>query len=432
MMRHLASTSLIAALTASVVGCGTQVTGATQALSLGSTGGRLYTKGGMAQVLVKRVPGSTGAMKVASATLRPMAVSAGMARLGWSMVGVAPSQVSSVVQALRQDRSVLAVQPNLQRNLIKPGTAPGLEAAGLPGFTAAATPNDPHFGKQYAPQLVKAPEAWGFVTGKGQTIAIVDTGVDTGHPDLKDHVVPGWNTVSNNANDKDDFGHGTHCAGIAAGLANNREGIAGIAPDAKIMSVKVLGADGSGSDETVASGITWAADHGATVINLSLGGPGESKVMNDAVDYALRKGAVLVAAMGNDGTNEKSYPAACEGVIAVGASDKQDKIASFSQWGSWISVAAPGVKIFATMPTYKVAMSDWGFPRKYASMDGTSMAAPAAAGVTALVRSWQPKLSAEQVKARLEATADKVPSQNNQPNEYFGHGRVNALRAVQR
>ncbi|MBM3259648.1 MAG: peptidase S8 [Candidatus Sericytochromatia bacterium] len=431
-MRRFATASLLASLTATVVGCGTHVTGATQALSVGASQGRLYTKGGMAQVLVKRAPGTTAALNVANVALRPMAISVGMAQLGWSMVGVAPSQVNTALSALRQDRSVLAAQPNLQRNLVKPGVAPGLEAAGLPGFVTAAAPNDPLFGKQYAPQLVKAPGAWGFTTGKGQTIAIVDTGVDTGHPDLKAHMVPGWNTVDNSANDKDDFGHGTHCAGIAAGLTNNKVGIAGIAPDAKIMSVKVLGSDGSGSDETVASGITWAADHGATVISLSLGGPGESKVMNDAVDYAIRKGAVLVAAMGNDGTNEKSYPAACPGVIAVGASDSQDKIADFSQWGSWISVAAPGVKIFATMPTYKVAMSDWGFPRNYASMDGTSMACPAAAGVTALIRASQPSLAVAQVKARLEATADKVPAQNNAPNEYFGNGRVNALRAVQR
>ncbi|HEY9765642.1 MAG TPA: S8 family serine peptidase, partial [Chroococcales cyanobacterium] len=190
----------------------------------------------------------------------------------------------------------------------------------------------------------------------------------------------------------------------------------------------VLGPGGNGSDAGVAEGITWAADHGAEIISLSLGGPEESKVMKDAVDYAAAKGTLVVAAMGNAGNGEKSYPAAYPGVLAVGATDEKDEAAEFSQYGEWISVSAPGVAIYSTFPTYKVDMNEYGYPQNYAALDGTSMATPAVAGLAALVKSMYPGLDAAGIRKRIEKSADDRGDTGF--DAHFGHGRVNALRAL--
>ncbi|MBM3268446.1 MAG: peptidase S8 [Candidatus Sericytochromatia bacterium] len=426
----------VSAFSLLVAGCGTSPVAGLGAAVLKQGSGSLYLRNGEAQVLVKRRPGGTLSANLAGLSLRPASVGRSLAGMGWQMVSLPAANVGAAVSAFRGDPAVLAVQPNYQRNLIRPRNIGKIDVPGtldsiLPGLgtIAAAQPNDPGYKRQYAPQRLQAPDAWPISTGKGIVTAIVDTGVDTGHPDLQAHMVAGWNTVSNSADAKDDHGHGTHVAGITAALANNKEGIVGIAPDAAIMPIKVLDGDGSGSDETVASGIIWAADHGAKVINLSLGGAGESQVLGEAVAYALKKGASVVAAMGNDGTNEKSYPAAYPGVVAVGATDKADKIASFSQWGDWISVSAPGVAVYSTFPTYKVAMNDYGFPMNYASLDGTSMATPAVAGAVAVLRAKFAALDPAQVRARLQATTDKVAGQGDFDQKY-GYGRINVLKSL--
>jgi thermitase len=395
--------------------------------------GTLYIRDGQAQILVKQRSGSAAIKSLSTFGVRPMAVGRSLSGLGWQKLSVPAGRVGEALSALRGDPAVLAASPNFVRKAIVPKFAdvdvPGIFDTLFPGLTAGAVPNDPLFKKQYAPQRVKAPEAWGASKGSGSVVAVVDTGVDLEHPDLKDHLVGGWNTVANSADAKDDHGHGTHCAGIAAALANNKEGIVGVAPEATIMPVKVLAGDGSGSDETVASGIIWAADHGANVISLSLGGSGESQVLGEAVAYALKKGAAVVAAMGNDGTNEKSYPAAYHGVIAVGATDSKDKVASFSQWGDWISVSAPGVSVLSTFPTYHVAMNDYGFPMTYASLDGTSMATPAVSGAVAIMRARFKALDPAQIKGKLEKTTDKVSGQADF-DEHYGFGRINVLQAI--
>lgn len=437
--RALTASSIAALSLAALAGCGAP-TGST-AIGLSAYGkinnGTLYTRNGVAQVLIKRRQGAVSSMNYSAMGMRPMAIGRGLSNLGWQMMSVPAGKVGDALKALGSDRSIVAVQPNLKRQLIQPkGFAdvdvPSVVDSLFPGITggrAMTQPNDPLFSKQYAPQITKAVEAWSDSTGKGVITAIVDTGVDSTHPDLKAHMVGGWNTVDNNNNAMDDHGHGTHCAGITGSLANNKEGIAGIAPETTIMPIKVLGGDGSGSDETVANGIIWAADHGAKVISLSLGGPGESQVLGEAVAYALKKGAAVIAAMGNDGTNEKSYPAAYPGVVAVGATNKLDKVANFSQYGDWISVSAPGVSVLATFPTYKVAMNDYGFPMKYATLDGTSMATPAVSGAAAVIRAKFPALDPAQIKARLEKSADKVSGQADFDQRY-GFGRLNVLKAI--
>ncbi|HEY0399920.1 MAG TPA: S8 family serine peptidase, partial [Acidimicrobiia bacterium] len=194
---------------------------------------------------------------------------------------------------------------------------------------ADLVPNDPRYASQ-APylQAMHLPDAWNTTTGNDSMIlAIVDSGVQLNHPDLAGRLVPGYDFVNNDTSPDDDFGHGTMVAGIAAAITNNGQGVAGGTWRGRIMPVKVLDSSGSANDEDIASGITWAVDHGASVINLSLGGPGASTTLQTAVDYATRHNVVVVAAAGNDGTKGVTaattphYPAACDGVISVGATD---------------------------------------------------------------------------------------------------------------
>lgn len=286
------------------------------------------------------------------------------------------------------------------------------------------TVNDPSRSKQYALDKVLANQAWDKTMGEDVKIAIVDSGVDLSHPDLMDKLLPGVNTVEERNPPKDDVGHGTHVAGIAAAIANNNEGIAGLAPKAKILPVKVLG-DGSGTAASIAAGIIWAADQGADVINMSLGMYQTADVLGEAVQYALSKNVVVVATMGNDNVERKRYPAAYPGVIAVGSTDQADKKSTFSNYGDWISVAAPGTAIFSTFPTYPVSISGTA---GYASLSGTSMAAPLVTGLVGLIRSQKKGLAPAEVKAILEKSADDLGTAGF--DKQFGHGRINALKAL--
>lgn len=314
---------------------------------------------------------------------------------------------------------------------------------------ASYVPNDPQHRSQYGNNALRLPQAWDVARGKGVTVAVIDTGVDLGHPDLRENLVGGISFVNQvevedwdnpgqtlvepfpNKGPMDDHGHGTHVAGTI-GAAMNGLGVVGAAPNAKIMPIKVLSYTRSGFGSDVASGIVWAVEHGANVINLSLGVYGGSKPVERAVRYALAKGVVVVAAMGNDREDSyleygihPSYPAALPGVIAVGATDDRDQVASFSNAGKWISVSAPGVDILSTTPTYEVSDP---LPYEYGSMSGTSMATPYVAGVAALLLSLYPNMTPAQVKARLESTADDVGIPGF--DVYTGHGRINAARAL--
>ncbi len=193
------------------------------------------------------------------------------------------------------------------------------------------------------------------------------------HPDLAGKVIRG-DHVDNDWDPYDGNGHGTHTAGIAAAVTNNARGIAGMAPEATIYAVRVLDESGSGTLQNVANGIIHAADNGADVINLSLGSPNDSITLKEAVDYAWNKGVVVVAAAGNDGSAQPTYPAYYSDAIAVAATDSDESKASFSNYGNWVDVAAPGVNIYSTY-------TDGG----YASLSGTSMATPHVAGLAGLL-----------------------------------------------
>ena len=293
-----------------------------------------------------------------------------------------------------------------------------------PDFVAHAffEPNDPGFESQWGPIRIHAPEAWDITTASPEVrIAVCDTGIDQNHADLLGKIVANKNFTSSRSID-DKFGHGTHVAGIAAAVSNNGRGVAGVGFSSSLMNVKVLGDNGSGYYSWVAKGITWAADHGAKVINLSLGGPAGSGTLQNAVNYAWDKGCVIVAAAGNDGNGNPSYPAYYDNCIAVAATDPKDSKATFSNHGFWVDVAAPGVDIYSTLPNHKNQMG----PRNYGTLSGTSMAAPHVAGVAALVWATDFGTSNNAVRERIETTGDELEGTLSSD----GIGRVNAYLAV--
>jgi serine protease len=250
--------------------------------------------------------------------------------------------------------------------------------------------NDPLLKDQWHMERIGASRAWDFATGRGVTVAVVDTGIacETYGPytkgtDLADtECVTGWNFVTGNEHANDDQGHGTHVAGTIAQSTDNAIGGAGVAFHARLMPVKVLNESGWGTTADVADGIRWAAEHGAHVVNLSLGGPRNSRVLQKAIDYALSKGTVVVAAAGNTG-GRVQYPGASDGVIGVSASDPDDKIAKFSSRGEGVDIAAPGVNVTQQTICKKGRDKCEIFP----AYNGTSMASPHVAGAAALMMS---------------------------------------------
>jgi subtilisin family serine protease len=224
--------------------------------------------------------------------------------------------------------------------------------------------------------------------------------------------VNGWNFADGNNAIYDDYGHGTHVAGIAAGRINNGIGIAGMAGNVTIMSVDVFPRSGFGTYEDLIQGMIYATDNGARVINLSLGATSYSKGEEAAVDYAWAHGVVVVAAAGNTGRTSYHYPAGHPHAIAVAATDAYDNLAGFSTRGDFVDVAAPGVSIWSTFPG-----------NRYGRLSGTSMATPHVAGLAALILSLDPGLTPDQVRALIEQNADDLGSAGWDPN--FGHGRIN-------
>lgn len=322
--------------------------------------------------------------------------------------------LEQVKQTLEQDPNVEAVEYNYI-------------------FQAAFVPNDPLFSQQYGLTKPHFPQAWDKTQGAGVEIAIVDTGIFAGHVDLKDKIVAQKDFVNNDDIANDDNGHGTHVSGIAAATTNNAQGVAGGCPDCTLVVAKVLGADAMGSLSNVADGIIWSADQGAKVINLSLAAPESTTALNNAVNYAAGKGAVLVAAAGNQGKNEKVYPAALPQVIAVTATSRSSQPTRFSNYGRWVDVAAPGVNILSTTRD-----GNYGF------MSGTSMAAPEVSALAGLLAA-QGRSSAE-IQARILKTAVTFASQkkhhkkhhkkhkrhnNKKDTRIYGRGSIDAALAVQ-
>jgi type VII secretion-associated serine protease mycosin len=290
--------------------------------------------------------------------------------------------------------------------------------------TATANPNDPQLANQRSRGLdaINVPAAWNVAdTTSKVTVAVLDTGIDLDHPDLTPNRVAGRDTVAEDNAPNDVDGHGTMTAGIIGAATNNGRGVAGVAWNARIMPIKVLADNGDGTDADIAQGITWATDHGAKVINMSLSGTGSSATLANAVRYAINRNVVVVASAGNDGSTVAHYPAAYPGVIAVAATDAQGRFAWFSTHGSWITLAAPGINVRTTTLGAGAATS-------VGDGTGTSFSAPLVAGVAALVRERHTAWKADRVAAELIRTArDAGPAG---VDNAYGYGIVDAAAAL--
>ncbi len=335
-----------------------------------------------------------------------------------------------------------------------------LALTALSATPASAAPNDPFYAKQYGPQQVRAEQAWSTSRGAGVVIAIVDTGVDLTHPDLKSKLVKGATfidcTTSCGNGDwrgpdgvgQPDDGHGTHVAGIAAAATGNGVGMAGVAPDAKIMPIKVL-EDGGGSFEDIANGIRWAADNGAKVVNLSLGAlqgvqaltvTGLISDVQEAITYANGKGVAVIAAAGNDAVPLCNTPGFDAGSVCVAATDKREAPAAYSSGTlkpDLLAVSAPGGSVLpvcgedivSTVPLGTGRSATCGYGKDYDEFAGTSMATPHVAGVAALLMAQGRTLS--NVYDTLIKTA-RLPGTDVRGvyTPEYGYGIVDAQAAV--
>lgn len=291
-----------------------------------------------------------------------------------------------------------------------------------PDFIAQAlgTSNDPYFvqGSQWHLSKIQAPTAWDSSIGSsGQIVAVIDSGVRSSHPDLVGKVLSGYDFVANDNDANDENGHGTGVAGTLSPSSNNQIGVCGVTWSNPILPVRVLDGNGSGTYSAIANGIIYAADRGAKVINLSLGGTSSSRALQDAVTYAWNKQCVLVAAAGNNGSNVAFYPAACANVVAVSATNSADTRPSWSNYGSYVDVSAPGVDI----------LSVYGNDQ-YAAWNGTSFSSPVTAGVVALMAAANSTLTNVQLVDLLIKNSDDIGTLGK--DVYYGTGRVNASRAV--
>lgn len=335
------------------------------------------------------------------------------------------ASVESTIGALRRSGLAAQAEPNWRLRL-----APRRQAV-----RAADIQLDPGLGasRQWGQAKIGCEKVWPSLRGSARVVvAVIDTGVDLDHPDLRPVLVPGYTTFAESG-PQDYEGHGTHVAGIIAGQGLGDPGVRGVAPGVRLMPVKVMGPRGrEGHVENVVAGLIWAVDHGAKIVNMSLGDEGTSSLLREAVLYAQQRDVLVVAASGNfeEGRhhtrNTMNYPAAYPGVMAVGATDEEDGLADFSFWGQWLSVTAPGVDIHSSVPGD--GSLDAAERGEYQTEQGTSMASPFVAGVAALVRSRFPQLTAAQVKQRIEASAKDLGDPGWDAK--FGHGRIDAARAV--
>ncbi|MDJ0704090.1 MAG: S8 family peptidase [Leptolyngbyaceae cyanobacterium MO_188.B28] len=296
-------------------------------------------------------------------------------------------------------------------------------------YTTRFRPNDPDYDKQWNLRDIGVESAWNITAGKDVTVAVIDTGVSR-VPDLqKTQFVPGYDFVNDREQADDDFGHGTHVAGTIAQTTNNQYGVAGVAFEANLMPLKVLDETGAGTVSDIAEAIRFAADKDADVINLSLGGAGDSQVLAEAVEYAYRKGVVLIGAAGNEGRNSASYPARYPHVVAVAATGPSGAKAGYSNFGAGVDIAAPGGDIQQGDPSGGILQNTVNpatGESVFASFQGTSMAAPHVAGVAALIKAVGVD-SPDNIVKILQASAR---TDQNDTLNHFGAGHLDAAAAV--
>jgi subtilisin family serine protease len=315
-----------------------------------------------------------------------------IADLGLRQLRVTPGQLPTALQRLRRSSRVAYVERD-------------------PIVEALATPNDYWWPSEWGPVKINAPAAWDRTTGSSSAvIAVLDSGVDFSQPDLQGAFVPGRDVVNSDSDPSDDYGHGTEVAGVAAARGDNSIGVASYCWQCSIMPVKVLGANGGGATSDVAAGITWAVDHGAKVINMSLGSTSSSSALASAVQYAHDRGAVLVAAAGNAGATTPTYPAAFPSVLGVAGTSSTDQLTGTSNYGSWVKVAAPSCN-------FTTGLGAW-----YGTFCGTSSASPVVAGLAGLAFSLNREATNAQVEQAIETSSVSTG--------FVQYGRVDAAATL--
>lgn len=346
-----------------------------------------------------------------------------------------PDDAMAMVSAYQAEAAVVYAEPDYIATIQggPAADAPVLDAAAIAALPDAADrqaaaegagpdglawhPNDPLLDQQWHHAAIGSEAAWDRSRGASVVVAVNDTGADCTHPDLQGKCLRGYDFVNDDTDPRDDHGHGTHVSGLVAATANNAVGGAGSGPEAMVLPVKVLSSGGSGNMSWIASGVTYAADNGAQIINMSLGGRFTSSALRDAIAYAIGKGVTVVAAAGNESTSNPSYPAAYPGVISVAATDRQNRLADFSNYGDTLDVSSPGVGILSTVRG-----------GSYQAWNGTSMASPIVAGVAALLKAQGPCRSPQDIENVLESTAKDLGSPGW--DRTFGAGLIQADKAL--
>jgi thermitase len=409
------------------------------------------------EILVKFTPGANANARAGAHTAAGGTLLAEVARTRVHRVRVRAGDESAAIQRYLRNPNVLYAEPNFIRRLPTP----------IAHGEGALIPGDYYFHEQWAldntgqafqcipwpfggelclnagtPDAdIDAPEAWEILKGNSNvTVAVIDSGVDYTNPDLAPNYAGGDDFVFGDGDPMDDHGHGTHVAGtIAAAMENptgnpaESEGVVGVAPNARILAYKVCRADGSCDDFAIQQAIARAVTDGADIINMSLGESEYSQSLDDAVQDAWNAGLVIVAGAGNDGTTVPFYPAALNNVISVAAFDEDHRRPSFSNYGSWVDISAPGNVILSTYPMTKCASTTTpGDTGCYAWNTGTSMAAPHVAGAAALVWSRSDVTSNSQVVDILLESADPVGVANVRLDSWTIHGGLNVHDAVSR
>lgn len=312
---------------------------------------------------------------------------------------------------------IVDLPPGLERQSIeKLSRHPHIKFAELDkAVNVALAPNDPYFGSQWHVTKIGTPTAWDIAQGNGVTIAIIDTGVESTHPDLVNQIVAGWNFYDNNSNTSPVNGHGTWVAGTAGATINNGTGVAAVAGGVKVMPLRVVDGSGVGYWSAIANAITYAADKGVRVANASFEKLLNSASVMSAAAYMKSKGGLVVVSAGNSGVNEGLTPNTS--VIPVSATDSNDLITSWSSYGGYVAISAPGVPIYTT-----------GLGGTYVQGQGTSFSSPIVAATVALMMSANPKLSSTEVEKLLFSTAVDLGAAGR--DIYYGYGRVDAGAAV--